>query len=275
MPTPNRSIPYVPEGTLDPAAGLNIALDEIDAKFLPAIISMALSSPPGSPSDGDMYIPQSGSTGAWSGLGNRLVRYRSEGAFWQSYEPDTVWLVFNQANEQIYFWNGDSSGAWEVYGGTAGAADDITYDNSASGLAAANVQDAIDELAASITGDSNGGGGGSSPLCIRVSVSADQDNWNPTGWSQGGGGVTTIFVASTSTVVISGLDATNAVDGQEVNIVRDDASSNAFSLSPNNASSSASNRFRTPSDNSYSVGFNQGVRLVRDGIDGFWRVAGK
>lgn len=165
MPTPNRGIPYVPEGTLDPAAGLNISLDQIDAKFLPAVISMALSSPPGSPADGDMYVAQPGSSGAWSGLGNQLVRYRSEGSFWQNYEPDEVWLVFNKANDQIYYWNGDSSGAWSSYGGGGGGGDaeDISYNNAGSGLAATNVQDAVDELAAEIAAidiDSNSGGGG-------------------------------------------------------------------------------------------------------------------
>lgn len=42
MSTPINGIPYVPEGTLDPAAGLNEALDAIDALLTPGAGKQAI-----------------------------------------------------------------------------------------------------------------------------------------------------------------------------------------------------------------------------------------
>lgn len=112
MTTPNRGIPYVPQGTLDPAAGLNDALDVIDAIIVPRVISMSLTAPPGSPQDGDLYIPAATATGAWTGLEDNLVRYREEGSLWQSYEPESVYLLVNADDGALYVWDFASTGSW-------------------------------------------------------------------------------------------------------------------------------------------------------------------
>lgn len=112
MPTPNTGIPYVPEGTLDPAAGLNLSLNVIDALLQTNVIEVGRNDPPGSPSDGDMYIVGVG-TGAWALEDDNLARYVAEGSFWQFYEAgvnvhsvtsggllyvyDGSWLVINPA----------------------------------------------------------------------------------------------------------------------------------------------------------------------------------
>lgn len=114
MSTPNRGIPYVPQGVLDPAAAINASLDTIDAIVVPRVISMSLSAPPVSPGDGDLYVVAASpaATDAWSGLENRVVRYRSEGNSWQSFSPEDVYLALNTDDGQLFTWDESSSGGW-------------------------------------------------------------------------------------------------------------------------------------------------------------------
>src|SRR5690606_18524327 len=96
MSTPNTGIPYVPENTQDPAAGLNLALNVIDALLQTAVIDMGQTAPPVSPSDGDLHIVGTGATGAWAGQDNNLARYVAEGDIWRSCEAGTqVRLILN------------------------------------------------------------------------------------------------------------------------------------------------------------------------------------
>jgi hypothetical protein len=120
--TPNVGLPLVPENTLDPAAGLNRALIEADALIQTAVISMALSAPPGSPADGDLYIVAGPGTGAWATLDDYLVRYVAEGAFWQSYAPGKpgAHLALNLDDGGLYAFI-DSSGWQPITGASAGS----------------------------------------------------------------------------------------------------------------------------------------------------------
>lgn len=103
MSTPNHNIPYVPEGTLDPAAGLNLALNVLDVLVQTAVISMDLTAPPGSPSDGDLYVVGFSPTGAWSGQARNVARYVAEGASWQFFAAGSqVFYVLNRADGGLY-----------------------------------------------------------------------------------------------------------------------------------------------------------------------------
>lgn len=115
MNAPNTGIPYVPEGTLDPAAGLNLAINWIDGLLQAEVISMALTAPPGGEQDGDLYIVGASPTGAWAGHALDLARFVAEGAFWQFYDAGAqVRLVLNRADSQLYHFNGlDSPTKWE------------------------------------------------------------------------------------------------------------------------------------------------------------------
>lgn len=125
MSTPNAGIPYVPEGTLDPAAGLNLALNIIDALLQTRVISMALTAPPGSPVDGARYIPASPATGAWAGLEGWLVRYVEEGDLWQSFEPGVqVHLILNLDDGGFYKFIPGSPGNWTLAAGLSDAPND-------------------------------------------------------------------------------------------------------------------------------------------------------
>lgn len=120
--SPNAGIPYVPQGTLDPAAGLNLAIDVIDVLLQTAVIDISLTAPPGGESDGDLYIVGSSATGDWAGQDNNLARYVSEGDFWQFFEAGTqVKMVRNRADGSLYVYDIDSSSAgWTVFAGGSG-----------------------------------------------------------------------------------------------------------------------------------------------------------
>lgn len=142
MATPNTGIPYVPENTTDPAAGLNLALNVIDALLQTAVLDMDRTEPPESPSDGDLHIVGGGATGAWEGQDDNLARYVAEGDFWQFYTAGAqVKLVLNFADSGLYKFDGSNGwtlaagisdapidgstygrkdGAWEVVGGGSG-----------------------------------------------------------------------------------------------------------------------------------------------------------
>lgn len=120
--TPNNGIPYVPEGTLDPAAGINLALNVIDALLQTSVLSMSLTAPPGSPSDGDRYIPAGivagPATGLWAGLEGKLVRYVADGAFWQSFDAS---FVLNLDDGGLYKNVPGSPGGWTLAAGLSDA----------------------------------------------------------------------------------------------------------------------------------------------------------
>lgn len=124
--TPNTGIPYVPQGTLDPAAGLNLSLNVIDALLQCAVISISETAPPVSNADGDLYIVAGSggtATGAWAGMENYLARYVAEGDFWQFYEPGaSVFVVMNRFDGGLYAFQEGSPGGWlSAFPGTAGA----------------------------------------------------------------------------------------------------------------------------------------------------------
>jgi hypothetical protein len=126
--SPNKGIPYVPENTLDPAAGLNDAINVLDATdSVVGVISMGLTVPPGSNSDGDLYVVAPGGTGDWEDLDNHLVRFVAEGSFWQSYVPGSqITLVYNRADGYLYRYDEAnlSPPAWVIAAGIFDAPSD-------------------------------------------------------------------------------------------------------------------------------------------------------
>lgn len=71
----NNEIPFVPENTIDPAAGLNEAINVIDALLQLKVLSIGDNAPPGGPTEGDRHIVGDTPTGDWSGQANMLARY--------------------------------------------------------------------------------------------------------------------------------------------------------------------------------------------------------
>lgn len=125
--TPSNGIPYVPENTIDPAAGLNLALNVVDALLQSRVENMVTNAPPGSPADGVQYIVGSAPTGAWVGHSRALARWVAEGAFWQFYAGGVqAWLVINKADNTIYSWN-STTHDWVAAAGLNDAPSDDGY----------------------------------------------------------------------------------------------------------------------------------------------------
>src|SRR5690606_8981326 len=127
--TPNINIPYVPENTLDPAAGLNLALNFIDALLQTAVISIDRTAPPTTNSDGDLYIVAGTggvATGAWAGHELDLARYVGDGDFWQFFEAGVkVHYVINREDGNLYkFVEGSPTGNWTLAAGLSDAPND-------------------------------------------------------------------------------------------------------------------------------------------------------
>lgn len=75
MSSVNNNIPFVPENTIDPAAGLNESINVIDALLQLRVVSVGTNTPPGSPTNGARYIVGTSPTGAWAGQANKLARW--------------------------------------------------------------------------------------------------------------------------------------------------------------------------------------------------------
>jgi hypothetical protein len=147
MSSVNHSIPFVPENTTDPAAGLNLAIHKIDALVQVAVLGID-DTPAVSPANGERWIVGTSPTGAWEGHENQVARWTTADNAWDFLD---VILALNQDDGLIYGFDGST---WaSVQGpqgpaGEAGTAAATTYDNTDSQLVAENVQDAIDELKA-------------------------------------------------------------------------------------------------------------------------------
>ena len=113
MNTINNNIPFVPENTNDPAAGLNLSINQIDALLQARVQSVGANTPP-TGAEGERHIVGTAPTGAWLGQANKLARFLSAG--WQFYDarmvmdtagliylrPGTTWTVGKQLSTEDY-----------------------------------------------------------------------------------------------------------------------------------------------------------------------------
>ncbi|KQQ60169.1 hypothetical protein ASF84_05535 [Pseudomonas sp. Leaf127] len=112
--TVNNNIPFVPENTIDPAAGLNESLNIIDMMLQLAVLSVNANTPPASPAEGDRHIIGTAPTGAWAGWAGFLARYLD--GYWR-FLPAR--LAFNLADGVLY---GRRTTTWVSVAGSGGAA---------------------------------------------------------------------------------------------------------------------------------------------------------
>jgi hypothetical protein len=71
----NNAIPFVPENTIDPAAGLNEAINTIDVLLQLAVLTVNMNTPPASPAAGDRHVVGAAPTGLWAGQGGKVARF--------------------------------------------------------------------------------------------------------------------------------------------------------------------------------------------------------
>lgn len=92
----------------------------VDALVMPVVADKDLSTPPGSPSNGDKYIVASGATGAWSGKENKIAVYSTKLTAWEFFTPKAGWNLYVADEGKFYYYTG-SAWAELVTGGSGGA----------------------------------------------------------------------------------------------------------------------------------------------------------
>ena len=110
--TINNQIPFVPENTIDPAAGLNLSINTIDALLQVLVQTVGANTPPAGV-EGQRHIVGTSPTGAWAGQANKLARFL--GGAWQFFDAR---YALNVADG---LWYVRSSSAWlPISGNVAG-----------------------------------------------------------------------------------------------------------------------------------------------------------
>lgn len=145
MNSVNNDIPFVPENTIDPAAGLNESINVIDALLQLSVVSVGTNVPPGTPAVGSRYIVGVSPTGAWAGRANQVARWL-DGA-WQFF---TARYALNLTDGAM--WVRQSSGWLPLEGGGVETVAGVSPDGSgnvptASLVAALGVDDKVDKVA--------------------------------------------------------------------------------------------------------------------------------
>lgn len=102
--TVNNAIPFVPENTIDPAAGLNESLVIIDRLLQLSVLTVGDTAPPGSPTEGDRHIVGASATGAWSGHDGELAQYIDS-----AWSFSDAYIALNQDDGLVYV---NRSGTW-------------------------------------------------------------------------------------------------------------------------------------------------------------------
>lgn len=94
--TIENAIPFVPESTTDPAAGINLSLKIIDAILQVSVLAIQ-NDPPVTPTEGSRYIVDTVPTGAWVGHAGKMAQYLDAG--WNYYD---VYIAVNQTDSKLY-----------------------------------------------------------------------------------------------------------------------------------------------------------------------------
>ena len=121
MTTANLAIAELAESQSGKATTVNEALHVLDALVQCAIIDRDLTAPPGSPVDGDVYIPAATATGAWAGKENQLAHWDVNS--WKFYPPEEGWLCYVRDENALLNYTGS---AWAVLAGSGAPAGTVT-----------------------------------------------------------------------------------------------------------------------------------------------------
>jgi hypothetical protein len=107
--TPHLGMPLIAASQSQKHVTHNQALVILDSLVQLSVISMALTSPPGSPSEGDRYVPASGATGAWNTWDLNIALYTN--GQWTKIVPRRGWQLYDANTQGLYIWTGS---AWSL-----------------------------------------------------------------------------------------------------------------------------------------------------------------
>lgn len=117
MTTPKLQMPELVVGQAGKELTHNQALAVLDQLAQPVVLDKDLTSPPGSPANGAMYIVAASATGAWAGQSGKLAYWLTSVAAWSFITPYDGWSVW-VADEAARYER--SAGVWSVVSSGAG-----------------------------------------------------------------------------------------------------------------------------------------------------------
>lgn len=115
MTTANFSIPELAAAQSQKYETVNEALTVVDTAMNLTVIRTDNTAPPGSPSEGDKYIPAATATGAWASHEDDIACYVN--GEWIFFSPAEGWRAYDQNANVLLLWSGT---AWNSLLGSAG-----------------------------------------------------------------------------------------------------------------------------------------------------------
>ena len=103
-------ITHLVEGQASAEVTINDAINKLDAVVHLAIKDRNLTAPPGSPTEGDRYIPAATATGAWASQENKIAVYLSG---WVFITPKEGWIAHIDDEEQTIHYTGSAWVLWQ------------------------------------------------------------------------------------------------------------------------------------------------------------------
>jgi hypothetical protein len=104
--TPNLSLPYIDVNEAQREVVHNEAIRGLDALVQLAVLDRDLTSPPGSPADGERWIVAASPSGAWASHAGEIAAWQ-DGA-WRFYAPQVGWFVYVVDEGALLAWNGSA-----------------------------------------------------------------------------------------------------------------------------------------------------------------------
>lgn len=142
--TPNLSLPYIDAGQAQKHVTHNEALRSLDALVQLAVLDRDLSTPPGTPAEGQRWIVKPTATDAWAGHENHVAAWQ-DGA-WQFSAAVTGWVAYVIDEEILVAWDGTVWNA--VSAGEGGGGGEITELQNLSLLGIGATADSTNPLSA-------------------------------------------------------------------------------------------------------------------------------
>ena len=105
MATPNLGLLELSNNQLNPENTINSFLSTLDAVVQLSILDTTLTAPPGTPFNGDRYIPAATATGAWAGQENNIAYYYNG---WSFITPKVGWEIYDFTDSLYKNWDGYS-----------------------------------------------------------------------------------------------------------------------------------------------------------------------
>jgi len=102
--TQRLSLPFIMPSQAQKHVTHNEAIQALDVLVQPVVESLAVTTPPVLPIEGEAYVVPVGAIGSWAGHGSEIAAFQS-GA-WVFYDPAPGWQVYCRADRTQYVFDG-------------------------------------------------------------------------------------------------------------------------------------------------------------------------